>query len=104
MFAIKLLFASTVRGESSIFEERIIMVQASNPQQAEQLVKRYFVADSYENANGEQNTVTLEAVLDCFEVVDQVPTMHLVEVYSRYFIYDEPTTSARVIEDYRLNA
>ena len=87
-----------------IFEERIIMVQASNPQQAEQLVKRYFVADSYENANGEQNTVTLEVVLDCFEVVDQVPAMHLVEVYSRYFIYDEPTTSARVIEDYRLNA
>ena len=104
MFALKLLFASTVRGEGSIFEERIIMVQASNPQQAEQLVKRYFVADSYENANGEQNTVTLEAVLDCFEVVDQVPAMHLVEVYSRYFIYDEPTTSARVIEDYRLNA
>lgn len=53
-----------------IFEERIIMVQASNPQQAQQMVKRYFVADSYENANGEQNTVTLEAVLDCFEVVD----------------------------------
>ena len=104
MFALKLLFASTVNGESSIFEERIIMVQASNPQQAEQLVKRYFVADSYENANGEQNTVTLEAVLDCFEVVDQAPAMHLVEVYSRYFIYDEPTTSARVIEDYRLNA
>lgn len=87
-----------------IFEERIIMVQASNPQQAQQMVKRYFVADSYENANGEQNTVTLEAVLDCFEVVDQVPAMHLVEVYSRYLIYDEPTTVEQVIKDYKLNA
>lgn len=84
-----------------IFEERIIMVQASNPKQAEQMVKLYFVADSYENANGEQNIVTLEAVLDCFEVVDQLPAMHLVEVYNRYLIYDEPTTVEQVIKDYQ---
>lgn len=104
MFALKLLFASTVNSKGSIFEERIIMVQASTQSQAEQLVKRYFVADGYENANGEQNTVTLEAVLDCFEVVDQVPAMHLVEVYSRYFIYEKPTTVEQVIKDYMLNA
>ncbi|KLV21645.1 DUF4288 domain-containing protein [Bacillus altitudinis] len=108
LYSAKLLFESSsspkVRPDK-IFEERIILVRAKNNRKVKQIVKDHFPDETFENGDHGQTTTKLVAVLDIFELVenlDEAP-LHLSEVYSRYLLFDQETSAKEAIDAYSLD-
>ncbi|MFP3419494.1 MULTISPECIES: DUF4288 domain-containing protein [Bacillus] len=108
IYSAKLLFESisspSVRSDK-IFEERIILVRAKNHRKVKEIVKHSFPEDTFDNADGGQTTTKLAAILDIFELVDNLEEepLHLSEVYSRHLIFDKETSVEEAIEVYSLD-
>jgi len=108
LFSVKLLFESTATSTinpAKIFEERIFLVKGGSSEEVCSIVKKHFKPETYENADGGINKVELVKILDVFELVDDLSeSLNLKEVYSRYIIFENPsTTTEEAIEKYSLD-
>ncbi|MEN2446471.1 DUF4288 domain-containing protein [Bacillus sp. JR_15] len=108
IYAAKLLFESISSPSSmpdKIFEERIILVRAKNHCKVKDIIQKNFPEETFDNAEGGQTTIKLAAILDVFELVDDLDQepLHLSEVYSRHLIFDKETSAKEAIEAYSLD-
>ncbi|WP_224925591.1 DUF4288 domain-containing protein [Bacillus pumilus] len=108
LYSAKLLFESISSPSNmpdKIFEERIILVRAKNHRKVNDIIKKSFPEETFENAAGGQTTIKLVAILDVFELVDHLDqeSLHLIEVYSRHLIFDKETSAKEAIEAYSLD-
>lgn len=108
LFSVKLLFESTATSTinpAKIFEERIFLVKGRSSEEVCSIVKKHFEPETYENADGGINKVEFVKILDVFELVDDLSeSLNLKEVYSRYIIFENPSTTAEeAIEKYSLD-
>ncbi|MFS0653965.1 DUF4288 domain-containing protein [Bacillus sp. 179-C3.3 HS] len=108
IYSAKLLFESISSPNDSddkIFEERIILVRAKNRRKVKHIVKDSFPDDTFENANHGQTTTKLVAILDIFELVDRIEdqSIHFIEVYSRYLLFDKDISAEEAIKAYSLD-
>ncbi|MEK3972905.1 DUF4288 domain-containing protein [Bacillus sp. FSL M7-0558] len=108
IYSAKLLFESISSPSSmpdKIFEERIILVRAKNHCKVKDIIQKNFPEETFDNAEGGQTTIKLAAILDVFDLVDDLDQepLHLSEVYSRHLIFDEETSVQEAIEAYSLD-
>ncbi|QGX64337.1 DUF4288 domain-containing protein [Bacillus sp. ms-22] len=108
LYSAKLLFESSSSPEvrpEKIFEERIILVRAKNNRKVKEIVKNFFPDETFENGDHGQTTTKLAAILDIFELVDNLDEgpLHLSEVYSRYLLFEKEISSKEAIEAYSLD-
>lgn len=98
LFSVKLLFKSTAT--STIF-----LVKGGSLDEVCNIVIKHFEPETYVNADGGINKVELVKILDVFELVDDLnESLNLKEVYSRYIIFENPSTTAEeAIEKYSLD-
>ncbi|BAB06805.1 DUF4288 domain-containing protein [Halalkalibacterium halodurans] len=86
--------------EAEVFEERHVLVRAESRGQAhrigEQLGRK--AEQQYQNPYGEQVRWTFVALLDSYEVMDDLE--HGAEIYSRYIVSSKGTTTEEVKERY----
>lgn len=89
--------------EERTLEESIILVNADSKEQAEQLAREYFISseDMYVNALGGTTSWKFVAILNTFELIDDLPTVpNFTEVYSRFLIVDNKLTDEKVVDIY----
>ncbi len=105
IYSVRLLFQSTHLPDTSgsFFEESIVLVNAKSQDQARELVKNHFQPDTYLNAAGGQTTVSLEKILDTFQIMEDIDDedINFKEIYSQFLIYeDQEVSTEEVLEKY----
>ncbi|MGQ9022985.1 DUF4288 domain-containing protein [Bacillus sp. 18-5] len=107
IYSVKVLFESTTSprlGPEKIFEERIFLIKTKKPDEIESIIHENFPEETYENSEGGMTTNKVVAILDTFELVDNLEeSVHLKEVYSRYLVFDKETSPEEAIERYSLD-
>ncbi len=90
--------------DEKIFEEVIVLVNASNENEAKMKIRRHYHEVSYENANGCLVTLRLVRILDAFELIDDIEGLNdFIEVYSRHLIVDDWMNVDAVIQEFSLD-
>ncbi|MED4164448.1 DUF4288 domain-containing protein [Halalkalibacterium halodurans] len=86
--------------ENEVFEERHVLVKAESREQAHRIGKQLGrkAEQQYQNPYGEQVRWTFVALLDSYEVLDDLE--HGAEIYSRYIVSSKGTTTEEVKERY----
>ncbi|AOC57891.1 MULTISPECIES: DUF4288 domain-containing protein [Bacillus] len=108
LFSAKLLFESIpspkVRPDK-IFEERIVLIKAKDQDEVKKIIEKSFPEETFGNGDYGQTTKKLVAILDIFELVDNLEEepLHLSEVYCRYLSFDEEISPKEAIEKYSLD-
>ncbi|MBD7986372.1 DUF4288 domain-containing protein [Sporosarcina sp. Sa2YVA2] len=110
LFSVKYLLQSiksedTSRyGDEEVFEEVIVLVRADGKDEAMKKVIDQYEELTYENAAGGMTTWRFVAVLDCYELVDNIEgDVDFKEVYSRYILVEIGTTAEEVIQEFSLD-
>lgn len=98
-------FEAKTKISRKAYEHRIVLVQfPARPDKATliEYCKQHLTEEPYQTADGSLDFWQVSKIIDCFELVEEVPeNIHTpLEVYSRYFADDFDSTREEILEKY----
>lgn len=98
-------FEAKTKISRKAYEHRIVLVQfPAKPDKATliEYCKQHLTEEPYQTADGSLDFWQVSKIIDCFELVEEVPeNIHTpLGVYSRYFADDFDSTREEILEKY----
>lgn len=105
IYAVKSLFESVTTNISpEKFLKKELFFLKLGMKEVNNLLSNNFPTDTFSNSAGGYTTNRLVKILDIFKIMDNLEeSLNFKEVYSRFLLFEQGTTTERAIEKYSLD-